>query len=274
MDLRIVNTCNNNCLYCLEQGLRKKKKFISKDFLFLKIKEKNKDKIISFYWWNPLLHPDLLEIIKFCKLSKFESIWILSNTYLLDKDFLQKLKNNWLSSFGFYFNWFDKKNHELLNWKGINYKDFLQNLNLLKKSWLYLKVVTHINNLNINTIARDVLILSEKYGINNFDFVNYFPFDKPYDNKEILEYNFKEKRNNIDNFFIIIKKLNLNVKFVKFSKDFFGDFKDFYDYNNGIVSQIWDEDILRLSWKDLPFCFKEKRCNNCFIKDKCKFYGV
>ena len=48
MDLRIVNTCNNNCLYCLEQELRTKDKFIPAEIIhttLLKHKETN----LTFY---------------------------------------------------------------------------------------------------------------------------------------------------------------------------------------------------------------------------------
>ena len=31
MDIRIVNTCNNNCKYCLEQDLRRQEKYIGFD---------------------------------------------------------------------------------------------------------------------------------------------------------------------------------------------------------------------------------------------------
>jgi len=49
MDLRIVNICNNDCSYCLEQSLRKKEKFIEKTFIFnLLNKEKNKE-VLNFY---------------------------------------------------------------------------------------------------------------------------------------------------------------------------------------------------------------------------------
>jgi pyruvate formate-lyase activating enzyme-like uncharacterized protein len=49
MDLRIVNTCNNNCLYCLENSLRKKEKYISKDFLFAKILQDKEKSNITFF---------------------------------------------------------------------------------------------------------------------------------------------------------------------------------------------------------------------------------
>jgi MoaA/NifB/PqqE/SkfB family radical SAM enzyme len=81
MDLRITNTCNSNCLYCLEQSLRAKEKHIQKQEVFDEIGKNRDDKIITFYGGNPLLHPDLKEIIQFSKEQGFESIGILTNTF-------------------------------------------------------------------------------------------------------------------------------------------------------------------------------------------------
>jgi molybdenum cofactor biosynthesis enzyme MoaA len=49
MDLRIVNTCNNDCLYCLEQSYRTKGKYINKEEIFKDILNNFADKIITFY---------------------------------------------------------------------------------------------------------------------------------------------------------------------------------------------------------------------------------
>ena len=273
MDIRIVNTCNNNCLYCLEWSLRSKEKFISKDFLFTKIDNESNLENITFYWWNPLLHPNLVELIKYSYNRGFCWIWLLSNTKWLNKDYLSELIWKWLSTFWIYFNWFNKNNHEIVNWNGIEYEELLENLKLLAISWINIKLIIHLNNLNIKTIARDLIILKEKYWFNNFDIVNYFPFDKPYENREILDYDINENRKYIDFIFKIIKKLNLKVKFVKFSKDFFWEFSNYYDFKNWVLNQIWEEDIERLA-VDYPFCLEEKRCKSCFIKDICKFYGL
>lgn len=274
MDLRIVNTCNNNCLYCLENSLRNKQNYISKDLIFSKILENKDKKNITFFGWNPLLHPDLQEIIIFCKNSWFSSIWILSNSFWINKDFLDLLIKNWLNSFGIYFNTFDKQKQKQLSWDWITYENLLKNLLILSDSKIFLKIIIHINKQNIDSLIKDILILSKKYSIYNYDFVNYFPFDKPYINRKNLEYNIKEKNQEINNLFAIIKKLNLKVNFVKFSRDFFWQNTQYYNFQKWILDQIWDEDIQRLSISWIPFCFKEKRCNTCFIKDKCKFYGL
>lgn len=273
MDLRIVNTCNNNCLYCLENSLRNKEKYISKDFLFTKIFENKERENITLFWWNPLLHPDILEIIIFCNKNWFNWIWLLSNLFWLEKIFITDLIKGWLNTIWIYFNCFDKKNHELVNWWGITYEAYLQNLKFICKTNLNLRVIIHINKLNIDTVARDVLILRKKYWINSFDFVNYFPFDRPYKNRKVLEYSIRDKWSEINNLFKVIKKLNLKVNFVKFSKDFFDKYDEYYDFERGVNKQIWEEDIERLSVKGRPYCLEEKRCDKCFIKDNCKFYG-
>ncbi len=274
MDLRITNTCNNNCLYCLEESLRKKEKYIKKEKLYKVIKEDIKKNNITFYWGNPLLHPDISKIISYCQKSWFKNIWLLTNTFSLNKIFLENLKNKWLKSIWFYFNSFDFKKHKLITNNWIKLKDLIENINIIKKSWLFYKSIIHINKQNIDSISKDIIILNSKFWVKNFEFINYFPFDKPYKNKEFLEYNTIKNKNNINRLFLLIKKLKINVNFVKFSKDFFWDFIEYYNYKRGILNQIWEEDIPVLKSKEIPFCFKEKRCQGCFLKDNCKFYGL
>ena len=48
MDLRIVNTCNNNCLYCLEQVYRNREKFIDKNIIFREILNSKNKEILNY----------------------------------------------------------------------------------------------------------------------------------------------------------------------------------------------------------------------------------
>ncbi len=275
MDLRIVNICNNNCAYCLEQSLRKKESFIDKNIIFdLLKKEKNKE-ILNFFWWNSLLHPDLIEIIQYARNIWFNNIGLLTNSFWLDKYNLFYLKKNNFNSVWIYFNNFDKKIHNLIVWKrGVKLKELLKYIIILKKNNFFVKIIIHINNQNINTVYRDIEILNKKFWIKNFEFINYFPFDRPYNRfRNILEYDIKENRESINKLFNIINGLQIDVNFVKFSKDFFGEYTDYYNFKKWIIEQIWEEDLEILNWKDLPFCKIENRCNNCFLKDKCKWYN-
>lgn len=274
MDLRIVNTCNNDCSYCLEQSLRKKEFFLEKAFICDLLKKEKNKKVLNFFWGNPLLHPGLLELIKYAKNIWFENIWLLTNSFWVDKEKIIELKKIGLNSFWVYFNSFEEDKHNLIVWKTwIKLYKLLENIEFIKNNNFFIKIIIHVNKQNIETIYKDILILNKKYGINNFEFINYFPFDRPYNKyKNILEYSVFKNRTNINNIFKIIKKLQINVNFVKFSKDFFWEYKNFYIFEIGILKQIWDEDVERLGSEKKPFCLIEKRCKHCFLKDKCIWY--
>jgi MoaA/NifB/PqqE/SkfB family radical SAM enzyme len=272
MDIRIVNTCNNNCLYCLEQSLRKKNRYIDKQEILWLLNDNINEKIISFYWWNPLLHPDFEEILEYCKTKWFTSIGILTNTYGLNKKNIQIYKWYWLTTVNFYFHSFNKSKHDTIVNGWISLSQLLSNIYDISTSGLNHKVIIHINHQNIKDVFKTVYILYSKYWIHNFEFVNYFPFDRPYDKyKNLLEYDYEWNRNNIEKIFRIIIKYNLDVKFLKFSKDFFWKYTMYYDYKNWVINQIWEEDIERLNI--LPFCYHENRCSHCFIKDNCKYFN-
>lgn len=275
MDIRIVNTCNNNCLFCLEQSYRNKNPFIPIELLSQKLVCIPNDTTLTFYWWNPLLHPDLIKIIKYARTVWFQHFSILSNTGWITSSLLDELISLWLSTFWFYFHAFHSWYHDIITQGWLNYGLLLKNMELLKNSRIGLKAIIHINNISINSIYRDIILLNKVYGVKEFEFINYFPFDRPYEKyKQILQYDITLKRDKIDQLFRVIKKLNFRANFVKFSRDFFWEYDSYYNYEKWVLSQISDEDILRLDVIDplLPFCFEEHRCPECFIKDNCRFY--
>lgn len=271
MDLRIVNTCNNNCLYCLESELRKKDKFISLNTIFQQIKKNSVRDVISFYWWNPLLHPDLLEIIRFAKNEWYKSIWLLTNSYWLDDEKIFEYERAWLTTLGIYFNSFSEPNHSAVNWNWISYLTLLKNIDLVARSKILLKIIIHVNNLNIKTLYKDIITLHKRFWVTHIDLVNYFPFDKPYSNREKLQYFLPENKIPIYLLFKVLEKFNIKHRFMKFSKEFFLWLNHFYDFNVSVKSQIWEEDNVILSSESIPQCFIDKRCQFCFLKDICKF---
>lgn len=274
MDIRIVNTCNNNCLYCLEQSYRDKEKFIDKNFVFDEILGNKTRDNMTFYWWNPLLHQDIWEIVSFTKNAWYSWIGILTNTGWLNEKYLNLLIRNGLWSIWFYFHSFDKITHDTIVDGWIKFEELLNNIAIIRNSWIFYKAVIHVNKQNIHTLHRDVCILNKKYWVESFEFINYFPFDRPYEKfRNLLEYDYNTNRPYIDVLFEILVKLKVNVYFAKFSRDFFWAYQEFYDFEGWILQQIWDEDVLRLK-ENNPFCLKQKRCKSCFIKDNCRAYGT
>lgn len=267
MDIRITNTCNNNCLYCLEQSYRSKELFLDIKDIKLNILSSNDNNILNFYWWNSLLHPCIIEIVQFWKNKWFNNIWILTNTYWITTNILEELIISWLNNVWFYFNSFNVDKHNLLvNW-WIKYNTLINNIYILARYNIYKKCIIHVNNLNIKELPKIIYVMNKKFLINNFEFINYFPFDRPYDNHELLAYDIHKNRVNLDFLFTTIIKLWVSVKFYKFSKDFFWNFSKFYNYDYWVLNQIWIEDIEMLNKEWNKKCYIEKRCNSCFLKD-------
>ena len=217
MDLRIVNTCNSDCIYCLEQSLRKKKKFLTKNEIFdILLWEKDKE-VLSFYWWNPLMHPDLLEIISFGKEIWYKNISLLTNTYSLNEKLILELKTSWLTGISFYFHTLLENKHNIVVRSWISLWDLLKNINLIVNSWLNYKCIIHVNKQNIETLYKNVAYLSKKFWVKKFEFIKYHLVSRAWkDFKDLLEYTAWDEKKYLFYLNSIINKLSLDAHFVKF----------------------------------------------------------
>lgn len=269
MDLRITNFCNNNCLYCLEQSYREKNPYIFiNEAEKIMSQRKAHDRNMTFYGGNPLLHPELTELINLAE-SKyhFESFNILTNTHGVNKNLLEELKEDKIVLFGVYFHSFNKKIHDTIVNGGIDLEELLRNILLIKAYWFNQKVIIHINGRNIYTLARDILILHRKVGIQEFEFVNYFPFDRAYDSyHSLLKYH--EDRKVIDSLFETIESMKLDVRFIKFKTSFFWKYQKYLNYKEWVIDQVSQEDSIRISQDPIP-CESSERCESCFISEIC-----
>lgn len=220
MDLRIVNTCNNNCLYCLEQSLREEKKYIDLNNIKSVLQESD-EKNLTFYGWNPLLHPELIEIIWCAKKNNFENIWILSNTRSINEKYLDELISAGLNNFWIYFYSFQKNIHNIYSGNNLELNELLKNIQCISQKNIFIKVIIHLNKSNIDTVYKDIEILHNKFWIKNFEFVNYLIEDRAKKYEKLLTYNILQKTSCIERLFESIKKLNLDAKFIRFNKEFF-----------------------------------------------------
>ena len=276
MDIRITNTCNNDCMYCLEQSLRNKEKYISFEQIRVSISDVKSD-ILTFYGGNPLLHPELLQIIQYASSIWYRSISLLSNTQGITPRFACELRDAWLTGLAFYFNNFHTESHSIITWWWIQLSELISNIEVLQSFQFFTKCVIPVNRLNIDTLPLSIITLYKRYGISTFEFINYFPFDRPYNSfHRILSYSAFEKRKQIDILFRVIRSLPISVRFSKFTKDFFGDSIQYYDFHEWIQKQIGPEDKKRLDIPngDIPTCFHKDRCPFCFIKEVCSYYQI
>lgn len=186
MDLRIVNTCNNDCLFCLEQELRDKKEFISLSEILKILESEQQRDILCFYGGNPLLHPELVEILVAAKNLGYKNISLLTNTYTITTDYMYLLKSVGLNTIHFYFHSFDEQVHARIVNGGISLRDMLKNITILQSSWLAWRAIFHVNKQNYLTIHRDVWVLFQKFWIRQFECINYLPVSRAFEKYNVL----------------------------------------------------------------------------------------
>ena len=94
--------------------MRKRKAFLDRDRILRVLSDEKTDTGITFYGGDPLLHPNITEIVRFCREKGYRKIGILTNTGSLDESGLEDLLENGLNSVGIYFNSFNEEVHKRL----------------------------------------------------------------------------------------------------------------------------------------------------------------
>jgi len=221
MDLRIVNTCDSDCMYCLEQSLRKKQKFISRKEVFLLLQQyRNQtpdDTILAFYWWNPLMHPDLMALISDATKLWFKSISLLTNTQWITQNYLASLISHWLTWISFYFHSLESEIHDMIVQDGISLEDLYKNISLIQKSGLSSTCIIHVHQQNIQKLYKIVAELYVKYSVRNFEFIRVRLHSRAINKfREQLEIITTNEEKDLENLQKILHKLPLHYTFTHF----------------------------------------------------------
>ena len=168
--LEIWDFCHVNCKFCYNDLLKEKKfKDISGIIDEIKKIAKISDRII-LSWWETLLHPNIIEILKECR--KY-NIWINLITLwdrLSDLNFLKKILSIWsITSIQVSVNTLNLAEEKDLYWVEWIVKKqikWLQNLKKYCNVPYYVSIV--INKYNINSIWDIILNLNKNYWIKHF----------------------------------------------------------------------------------------------------------
>ncbi|WP_207717069.1 radical SAM/SPASM domain-containing protein [Clostridium beijerinckii] len=129
IDLELTNTCNFKCLFC-PTGTKsiQREQGIMKDEIFYKIIDEVKayNAAIRFIrWGEPLIHPKLLEYIKYIKRVSSSIVHINTNGSLLNDNMINEFISIPLDSIKFSFQGVDKKSYEEM--RNIKFYDELLN---------------------------------------------------------------------------------------------------------------------------------------------------
>lgn len=105
IEINIWKACNNKCRFCMSsKPALWDIKFVTLDTLMKKIKlyAESWYRSIGFLWWDISIHPNIVEIVSYCKEVGFKSINVISNGMKFDDyDFTKRIIEAWLTRINF-----------------------------------------------------------------------------------------------------------------------------------------------------------------------------
>ncbi len=162
IEINIGNACNNKCRFCMIE-YEDKRCFIAFNLIkkeVIKARRQAYDSI-GFLGGEFTLHPDLLKIVKLCKILGYKTIHIISNgRRFADSELLSDLIKNGVNRFSVSVHSHDQKVDDYLTQSRGGFKQKLQGIkNLIKfrktgkiRNSLSINIV--INNLNYKEIVK------------------------------------------------------------------------------------------------------------------------
>lgn len=164
-DIKVGFACNNYCTFCVQWDKRFKfkprtiseiKNIILKEFEL-------GARYVVFTWWEPTVHPNLVDAVKYAKDIWYLQIQIQSNwTNFDDIDYVKKLINAWVTEFSPSIHWFYKETHDkqvATNWAWERVVKWLINLRKLNCLVIINSVVTKDNYKEIPLLAKFLINL-------------------------------------------------------------------------------------------------------------------
>lgn len=175
-DVKVGFACNNHCTFCVQWDKRTKFKPREIDEIKTIIKKEYDDwaKYVVFTWWEPTVHPKLVEAIEYAKEIWYKQIQIQSNGTNFDKiEYVEQLIKAWVTEFSPSIHGFKKETHDFqvkTPWAWDSVVKWLINLRKLNQVVVINSVITKSNYKEIPELA--ALLIKLKVSQFQFAFVH------------------------------------------------------------------------------------------------------
>lgn len=175
-DIKVGFACNNHCTFCVQWDKRYKYKPRTLDEIkTIVLNEYNLwARSLVFTWWEPTVHPNLIDAVKYAKEVWYIQIQIQSNWTNFDNiEYVKDLIKAWVTEFSPSIHWFKKETHDKQVWthwawdRVVKWLINLRNLNCLV---IINSVITKDNYKEIPLLAK--LLIDLKVTQFQFAFVH------------------------------------------------------------------------------------------------------
>lgn len=279
--VRITNSCNCKCTFCLDQiTLNRKISNIDEKIVLKNIKDwfkKNYNNKIIISWWEASINPKFFEYLNYAKniwYSKIQTItnWIKWWSF----EFCKKAVENWLNEITFSIHWHNQIVHDSLTWIKWSFNNIIKAIFYFKNYFSRIIVNTDIVicKENIENIHK-LIVLLKKLWVYEYDILQVVPFASARENKErILFENIYDFKYNFAKIFEHSKDKKVHMR----ANRIFPRLLDWYENLIQNVEKIEDEILWEASKsreedfknKKSHFCYEKFRCNNCYLTFFCE----
>lgn len=158
-DVKVWFACNNMCTFCVQwdKRFRFKQRTIEEIKAILDNEYKSWCEWVVFTWWEPTVHPDLIEAVAYAKNIWYKEIQIQSNwKNFSNMEYCIKLIKAWVTEFSPSIHWFNPETHDKqvrVPWSWKHVIKWLQNLKKLNQRIIINSVVTEDNYKEIPELA-------------------------------------------------------------------------------------------------------------------------
>lgn len=159
-DIKVWFACNNHCTFCVQWDKRYKYKPRTLDEIkTIILNEYNLwARSVVFTWWEPTVHPNLVEAISYAKELWFIQIQVQSNWTNFDNiEYVKKLINAWVTEFSPSIHWFKKETHNKQVWTPWAWDRVVKWLINLRK----LNCIVIINSVITNDNYKEIPLLAK-----------------------------------------------------------------------------------------------------------------
>lgn len=276
--IRIINSCNSKCIFCLD-SYSHNNKTIPSETIKNQIKNSFKpwffNKIV-ISWWEASINPEFEKYIKYANQIWYNKIQTITNWQkFANLDFCKGIVEAWINEITFSIHWHTPELHDYLTWVPWSFKKALTWLLNIKKFFpeIIVNIDIVLNRVNIDFLP-EIIKFFNKIWVYEFDLLQIIPFGKAEINIQNLYYNPISKIP----IFQKIGELSLIPGMHIWTNRLNPQVLDWYEKLIQSPDKIRDEVtwearwmfslFITSKWKNKPGCFWEK-CNYCFQRDYC-----
>lgn len=290
IEINIWKACNNKCRFCMSsKSSLWDIKFVSLEVL----KEKIRDyadrwyNSIGFLWWDVSIHPNLVDIVNFCKEVWFKSINIITNGMVFDNYSLAKnVVEKWLTrvNISIHSHLYRIENYlTQVKWWLYRKIKAIDNFQKLYNKWLLrdnISINIVVNKINYDTIVESVLFFAFKKWVKDIRLNFIWLEESVKENWEELTLSYKEFIPYLKKLIYISIKYNIRITFDTIPACIFYKI-DKINYKSIIKRFLWEDldhitEIDHINWNEI-FDWQERKLNNLKIKfkqcKKCIYYN-